>query len=78
MAYYRLYFLDGPKGHIHEFREFEADDDLAALARAAAWRSVTPMELWCGARKVRRWEAIVPLHPRLRTSSQLRASRGTR
>jgi hypothetical protein len=73
MAYYRLYFLDGTSGHIHEFREFESADDLAALAQAAAWRSINPMELWSGARKVRRWEGIAALHPRLRKSSELRA-----
>ena len=74
MAYYRLYFLDGPKGHIHEFREFEADDDLAALAQAAAWRSASPMELWSGGRKVRLWDGMASLHPRLRKSAELRAS----
>ena len=74
MAYYRLYFLDGHSGHIHEFREFETEDDVAALAQASAWRSISPMELWCGGRKVRRWEGIASLHPRLRKSSDLRAS----
>ena len=74
MAYYRLYFLDGAKDRIHEFREFEVDDDLAALAQASVWRSVTPMELWCGGRKVRRWEGMASLHPRLCKSSEVRAS----
>ncbi len=74
MAYYRLYFLDGPKGGIHEFREFEAEDDLAALAEASAWRSVEPMELWCGGRKVRRWEGMAALHPRLCKSTGIRVS----
>ncbi len=74
MAYYRLYFLDGPKGRIHEFREFEAEDDWAALLRAADWRSVSPMELWCGSRKVRAWDGLVSLHPRLSKSTELRAS----
>ena len=74
MAYYRLYFLDGDRGHIREFREFEAEDDLIALAQAAVWRSVTAMELWCGGRKVRRWVGIASLHPRLQKSSELRAS----
>ena len=33
MRYYRLYFMDRFSGHIDHFREFEADDDAAALAR---------------------------------------------
>lgn len=74
MGYYRLYFLDGHSGRIHEFREFEAANDLAALAEAAAWRSISPMELWCGPRKVRRWDGIASLHPRLHKSAEVRAS----
>ena len=73
MTYYRLYFLNGPGGRIQEFREFEAEDDLAALRRAADWRTVSPMELWCGDRRVRSWDGLAPLHPRLRNSSELRA-----
>lgn len=73
MAYYRLYFLDGPTNRIHEFREFECEDDLAALGQAATWRSISPMELWCGGRKVRGWDGIARLHPRLQKSSELRA-----
>jgi hypothetical protein len=74
MAYYRLYFLDGSTYRIQEFREFEAENDLAALARAAGWRSISPMELWCGGRKVRNWDGIAALHPRLCKSAELRAS----
>ena len=74
MAYYRLYFMNGPSGRIQEFREFEADDDWAALQRAADWRSVSAMELWCGRRKVRAWDALAPLNPRLTKSAELRAS----
>ena len=32
MLYYRLYFMDRFSGHIDHFREFEAEDDAAALA----------------------------------------------
>ena len=74
MAYYRLYFLNGPSGRIQEFREFEADDDWAALEQAAGWRSISPMELWCGGRKVRSWDGMATLHPRLAKSVELRAS----
>lgn len=74
MAYYRLYFLDGQNGRIREFREFEVEDDLAALAQASGWRSINPMELWCGGRKVRHWEAMTCLPARLRKSPELRSS----
>ena len=60
MAYYRLYFLDGCTGRIREFREFEAEDDSAAVAQANRWRSIGPMELWSHQRKVRCWSGIWP------------------
>ena len=31
MLYYRLYFMDRFSGHIDHFREFEAEDDSAAI-----------------------------------------------
>lgn len=55
MAYYRLYFFGGGN-RIEQFREFEMRDDLAAIRQAAQWRGTAPMELWSGARKVRRWD----------------------
>ena len=55
MTYYRLYFLAGNNGRIEHFREFEADDDLAAIRQAAEWRRTDPMELWSGSRRVRVW-----------------------
>jgi len=58
MTYYRLYFFTGPSGRIDQFREFEMPDDLAAIRQAALWRGTAPMELWSGARKVRRWDEI--------------------
>jgi hypothetical protein len=60
MAYYRLYFFNGSGGRIHEFREFEVGDDLAAIRQAAQWRGAVPMELWSGARKIRRWDHARP------------------
>jgi len=57
MRYYRLYFMDAFSGHIEQFREFEAEDDAAALAVAEGWRSAQPMELWNRERKLMRWEA---------------------
>ncbi|HET7816558.1 MAG TPA: hypothetical protein VFK58_03155 [Sphingomicrobium sp.] len=61
MAYYRLYFFDGAGGRIQEFREFEAEDDLAAGRKAIAWRGIGPMELWSGQRKVDRWDGLRPV-----------------
>jgi hypothetical protein len=57
MRYYRLYFMDPLSGHIDQFREFEADDDEAAIAIAEAWREDRPMELWNRERKLRHWDA---------------------
>ena len=56
MRYYRLYFLDGFTGHIDHFREFEAEDDEAAIATAERWREDRAMELWNRDRKLKRWE----------------------
>jgi hypothetical protein len=56
MRYYRLYFLDRFSGHIDHFREFEAEDDEAALAIAEGWRQTQPMELWNRHRKLKHWD----------------------
>ena len=42
MRYYRLYFMDRFSGHIDHFREFEAEDDDAALIVAEGWREDRP------------------------------------
>jgi hypothetical protein len=42
---YRFYFLDG-LGHIKEVREFEANDDNAAVRAARGWRGDRRIELW--------------------------------
>ena len=39
MLYYRLYFMDRFRGHIDHFREFEAENDDAAVQIADAWKS---------------------------------------
>ena len=46
MLYYRLYFMDRFSGHIDHFREFEAEDDGAAIAIADRWSAGCPKELW--------------------------------
>ncbi len=58
MQYYRLYFLGGGSGPIFDFRDFEVVDDAAAIAVAEGFRRIGAMELWCGDRKIRRWEPI--------------------
>jgi len=42
MLYYRLYFMDRFSGHIEHHREFEAEDDEAAIATAEGWREGGP------------------------------------
>jgi hypothetical protein len=59
MRYYRLYFMHRFSGHIDHFREFEADDDEAALGVAEGWRDDWPMELWNRERKLKRWDPVV-------------------
>ncbi len=58
MTYYRLYFFNGGSGPISDFDEFEVLDDDAAIAAAERCRRMAAMELWCGGRKVKRWEPI--------------------
>lgn len=62
MVYYRLYRMDPFNGHITGFEEFEAPADADAVATAELQRSTVPMELWCGGRKLKRWDcpALAP------------------
>ncbi|HEY4070618.1 MAG TPA: hypothetical protein VGM04_03565 [Sphingomicrobium sp.] len=56
MLYYRLYYFDRFSGHINHFREFEADDDAAAIALAEQWDGGGPMELWNRERRLKHWD----------------------
>lgn len=58
MLYYRLYFFDRYSGHIDHFREFEAEDDSAAMLLAEGWNDGHPMELWNLERHVKRWDVV--------------------
>ena len=60
MSGYRLYFLDRYSGHIDRRRDFLADSDAEAIEQADGYRLTQPMELWQGARKLKRWEASGP------------------
>jgi hypothetical protein len=62
MGGYRLYFMDRFSGHIDHRREFVADSDAEAIEIAHGWFDGTPMELWTGSHKLKRWEAD-PLAP---------------
>jgi hypothetical protein len=58
MLYYRLYYFDRFSGHIDHFREFEAEDNAAAVALAQHWSDGHSMELWNRRRRLRRWESF--------------------
>lgn len=58
MPDYRAYFL-GPDGRISGFEAYEAASDAAAIERAKLIESDRDMEIWCGARFVKREK-----HPR--------------
>jgi hypothetical protein len=57
MRYYRLYFMHRFSDHIEHYREFEAENDEAAIATAEGWREGGgPMELWNLERKLKHWD----------------------
>ncbi len=58
MSYYRLYRLSGPEGRFIGFEEIQAVDDVAACRLADEFAGDLPLELWCGARKVRSIPAV--------------------
>lgn len=58
MPDYRLYFLDCYTGHIEGAENFHAADDVAAVHRIQLRGSTKPMELWCGGRKVSRFDGV--------------------
>jgi hypothetical protein len=57
MPYFRLYYFDRFSGHIDHFREFDAEDDAAAVALAERWSDGRPMELWNRERRLKQWES---------------------
>jgi len=59
MLCYRLYFVDLPTGRVKNFQEFEAVNDGAALVVADRLRGNSPMELWCQARRIVKWPALL-------------------
>jgi hypothetical protein len=57
MVSYRIYQLRSSNNDMETFQDFHADTDSTAIAFAQTLRNLNAMELWCGHRKVRRWEA---------------------
>lgn len=58
MPDYRLYRLDRHSGHILAAEDLHAPDDGAAIHRIDLRLSPEPMELWCGGRKVCRFDGL--------------------
>ncbi len=56
MSLYRLYFMNIRNGHIEQSIDFDAIDDDAAITKTWIHEGPQPLELWDGARKVRRFE----------------------
>ena len=63
MSHYRLYFISKRTGRIEQAEDFEFDDDAQAMAAVRAGFANQPLELWCGTRKVARFEAERPAPP---------------
>jgi len=56
MPSYRLYFLDA-EGHIRRRLDLECRDDDEAIEQASAHDIGRGIELWCGARRVKKFKA---------------------
>ena len=59
MQTYRLYFVDLPTGRIENYQEFQADNDDTAMVELERRRGDKPMELWCRARRIVKWPALL-------------------
>lgn len=62
MPGYRLYWMN-ELGHIEQVGEFHAEDDPSAIAAVERSRGRAPLELWCGARKVKHWDPVPESSP---------------
>jgi len=58
MPGYRLYLLDGFSGHIERVENIHSADDLGAIALVTEQVRDQPAELWCGGRKICRFDAL--------------------
>ena len=57
MPDYRLYRLNPNSGHIDGVEEFHSGDDVEAILLVQNRSRRVPVELWCGGRKVTRFDA---------------------
>lgn len=57
MPNYRLYLLNQFSGHIDGVEDITSADDVGAIAQATERPRGVPAELWCGGRKVCRFDA---------------------
>lgn len=66
MSDYRLYWMN-ELGHIERVGEFDAEDDATAIATVEQSRGHSPLELWCGTRKVKCWDVSPVSSPNVST-----------
>jgi len=59
VAYYRLLFLNLRNDVVHAY-DFRSRNDMDALHIAEAKRGLSALELWQGARKIKRWDCFPP------------------
>jgi hypothetical protein len=57
VPYYRLYLLNPHNGHIDSAEDFHTADDVEAICLVNYRQDSVPTELWCGGRKVARFDA---------------------
>ena len=57
MPGYRLYHLNPHSGHIDGVEEFHSSDDVEAICLVGQKQRHVPTELWCGRKKVARFDA---------------------
>ncbi len=63
MPAYRLYRMNPHSGHIEGVEDFHSGDDVEAVLLVQRRQRDVPMELWCGARKVIRIDALPDVAP---------------
>ena len=57
MPDYRLYLMNRHSGHIDGVEELHSADDVEAICLVRHRAGPVPLELWCGGRKVMRFDA---------------------
>ena len=57
MPDYRLYLMNRHSGHIDGVETFHSADDVEAICLIRERAGPVPLELWCGGRKVIRFDA---------------------